>query len=135
MALLALGMVACRSGSPEERLRQQFSAMQAAAEEKRVGDFMEGVSADFAGARGMDRAALHNLLRLRTLGNASIGASTGPLDVQVQGDTATVKFSALLTGGSGRLLPEQMQAYQITSGWRLEDGEWRVYYAQWDPPR
>jgi hypothetical protein len=33
--------------------------MQAAAGERRGGDFMKGVTEDFAGNAGMDRAALH----------------------------------------------------------------------------
>ncbi len=132
---LALGLAACDSTPPEERLRQQFSAMQSAVEEKRAGDFMAGVSEEFAGTGGMDRGALHNLLRVSTLGQASVGVTTGPLDVQVQGNDATVKFSVLLTGGTGRLLPQQAQTYQVTTGWRLEDGEWRVHYADWDASR
>jgi hypothetical protein len=132
---LALGMAACGSAPPEERLRQQFSAMQSAVEQKRVGDFMAGVSDEFTGSGGMDRGALHNLLRVSTLGQASVGVTTGPLDVHVQGQDATVKFPVLLTGGSGRLLPQQAQTYQVTTGWRMEDGEWRVHYAHWDASR
>ena len=94
-----------------------------------------GVSADFAGKNGMDRAALHNLLRLQMLGNASVGVTRGPLEIQWQGDHATVKCSVLLTGGGGRFLPERAQTYAITSGWREEDGEWRVYYAEWHAAR
>lgn len=135
VALLALALAGCQRGTPEERLRAQVAAMQQAVEEKRTGDFMAGVSEDFAGEQGMDRAALHNLLRVRTLGNAEVGVTTGPLDVQMQGDRATVRFSTLLSGGSGRLLPERMQTYRITTGWRLEDGQWRVHHAQWDAER
>lgn len=130
-ACLLILLVACRGGTPEERLRAQFSAMQAAVEEKRTADFMRGVSADFTGTQGMDRGALHNLLRARTLGHAGIGIVTGPLEVEVQGDNAIVRFRVLLTGGDNRWLPEQASRYQVTSAWRLEDGEWRVHYAQW----
>lgn len=114
-------------------MRLQFERMQAAAQEKRTGDFMDGVSADFTGKSGMDRAALHNLLRAQMLGNASIGVTRGPLEIQLQGDRATVKCTVLLTGGGGRFLPERAQTYAITSGWREEDGEWRIYYADWTP--
>ena len=134
--LLMLGLAwlaACETATPEQALRTRLQTMQAAAAERRAGDFMDGVTEDFAGNAGMDRAALHNLLRTQMLGNAKIGVNTGPLDVQLQGDRATVRFSAVLTGGSGRFLPDSAQAYAITSGWRMEDGEWRVYYAQWGP--
>lgn len=129
--LLCWLLAACSQTSPEQRLKQQFEQMQTAVEERRTDDFLAGVSTDFAGKNGMDRAALHNLLRLQMLGNASLGVTRGPLDIQLQGDHATVKCSVLLTGGGGRFLPERAQTYAITSGWREEDGQWRVYYADW----
>lgn len=128
---MVLLLVACQREAPEERLRKQFAVMQAAAEQGKAGDFMEGVSQDFAGDGGMDRAALYRLLQANSLGGARIGATTGPLEVKVQGDNATVDFQVLLTGGRGRLVPEQMGSYRISSAWRVEDGEWRVYYASW----
>lgn len=129
--LLCWLLASCGQTSPEQRLQQQFERMQTAVEERRPDDFMADVSTDFAGKNGMDRAALHNLLRLQVLGNASLGVTRSPLDIQLQGDHATVKCSVLLTGGGGRFLPERAQTYAITSGWREEDGEWRVYYADW----
>ena len=133
LCLAVVVLVACGRDTPEQALRTQLQDMQAAADEGRVGDFMDGVTEDFTGNGGMDRAALHNLLRMQVLGNAKVGVSTGPLDVEVQDERATVRFSALLTGGGGRFLPDSAQAFAITSGWRVEEGEWRVYYAQWEP--
>jgi hypothetical protein len=51
--------------------------------------------------------------------------------VVVRGGTATVRVTALLTEGGGRFLPDSAQTYEITSGWREENGQWRVYYAEW----
>jgi hypothetical protein len=56
----------------------------------------------------------------------------GPLDIEIDGPHATVRFVVLLTGGSGRLLPDQARGYAVVSQWRLEDGEWRVHEARWD---
>lgn len=94
---------------------------------------MEGVAADFVGNEGMDRAALHNLLRAQVLGNSTIGVTTGPVEIEQKEGQATARFTVLLTGGSGRFVADSAQTYSITSGWRIEDGEWRVYYAQWKP--
>ena len=94
---------------------------------------MEGVAADFAGNGGMDRVALHNLMRAQVLGNSTIGATIGPVEIEEKSGKATLRFTVLLTGGGGRFLPDNAQTYSITSGWRLEDGQWRVYYAQWEP--
>jgi len=121
LLLLALtALAACTRDTPEMALRAELQRMQTAASERKASDFMEGVAADFVGNDGMDRAALHNLMRAQALGNSTIGVTTGPVEV-------------LLTGGSGRFVPDSAQTYSITSGWRIEDGEWRVYYAQWRP--
>lgn len=134
LLLLALAaLAACARDTPETTLRAQLQRMQAAATERRVGDFMEGVAADFIGNDGMDRVALHNLMRVQVLGNSTIGVTTGPVEIDMKSDQATLRFTALLTGGQGRFIPDSAQTYSITSGWRLEDGEWRIYYAQWKP--
>ena len=134
LVLCALtAIVACHRDSPEEALRVQLQEMQSAAGEGRMGDFMKGVAGDFTGNEGMDRAALHNLLRMQALAKSNLGVATGPLQIQMQGNQATVRFDVLLAGGSGRFLPDSARTYSITSGWRIEGGEWRVYYAQWKP--
>ena len=71
------------------------------------------------------------LLQLQLLGHQAIGVTVGPVDVQMQGSTATVRFSVLLTGGGGRWLPDQAQHYQVTTGWRLRGSDWELYHAQW----
>ena len=136
VALLYMGMLAlsgCARDTPEDALRVQLQQMEQAATAREPRAFMDGVAEDFSGEGGIDRAALHNLLRMQLLGNAKVGVTTGPLQVEMQGDRARVSFSAVLTGGSGRFLPDAAQSYAITTGWRVEDGDWRLYYAQWEP--
>lgn len=133
-ALLSMLHVTGCSDTPDEaRLRAGIDEMQAAVQEQRPGDFMQFVTDDFIGEGGMDRAALHNLLRAQLLRNASIGATRGPLDIQIRGDQASVGFSVVLTGGAGGLVPERAQGYSIKTGWRIEDGEWRLFLAEWEP--
>lgn len=133
LAALVLLCCACRPDTPEAALRSKLDLMQSAAAEGRPGDFMEGVAEGFTGNEGIDRAALHNLLRSQVLANPRIGITRGPTQIDIHGDRATVRFSVILTGGSGRLVPDRAQTHAITSGWRQEQGEWRVYYAQWEP--
>ena len=128
--LLAAG---CSRSPPEQRLRTQLSTMQAALEERRAGDFMDGVAADFAGNDGMDRAALQQVVRAQVLANARIGLTLGPAEVALVDDRATVRFSAVASGGGGRIVPERAQAWDVTSGWRDEGGDWRLYNAEWKP--
>lgn len=136
MALLLLLAVlaGCERAAPEQRLREQLDAMQAALSERRPAEFIEGVSEDFSGKDDMDRAAVHNLVRIQLLANQRIGARTGRIEVEMHQNQATVRFTVVMTGGSGRILPDRIQAYRVTSGWREEDdGRWRIYYADWTP--
>jgi len=131
-ALLGV-LSACAKPPAEEQLRATIDQMQAAAIERRPSEFMDRVTEDFIGDDGIDRAALHNLLRAQLLRNAAVSATRGPIDIELQGERATVRFTIVLTGGSGGLLPERAQGYAITSGWRVEDGEWKLFLAEWKP--
>ncbi len=134
-ALLALTVIiaGCSRSDPEQRLRADFANLGAALDGRNARGFMEGISGDFAGNEGLDRDALHNLLRVQMLGRSHTRVTTGPLDVNLQGDTATVRFTAMLSGGSGRFVPDSASVYEVTTGWRDEGGSWRMYYAQWHP--
>ena len=130
---LAAALVAgCAKAPAEERLRARIGQMQDAIVARDVTAFMEGVAEDFTGNQGLDRAALHQLVRLQVMRNASVGATLGPVQVQLQGERATVNFKVVLTGGSGGLLPERAQGYDVTSGWRDGDEGWQVYNAEWN---
>ncbi len=134
IALIVLALAACARQAPEQRLRQAVAQMQEAVEQGRPRDFMADVADDFIGNDALDHAGLDRLLRGQLLLNAKVGIRTGPLQVEMgQGDTATVRFSVLLTGGDGRFLPERGQLQQVTSHWRERDGRWQVYSASWAP--
>lgn len=133
--LIVLGLAACVREPPEQRLRQTVVAMQEAVESGDAGDFMGSVSPDFVGNNGLDRDGLERMLKAQLLLNSKVGLQTGPLTVQMGEalDTATVRFTVLMVGGSGRFLPERGQMQEVVSGWRDEKGQWRVYSAQWEP--
>lgn len=135
--VLLLGCLVALSGCTrtpdEQRIRNAMDAMQEALEQGRPGDFMEHVAEDFTGAGGnVDRKGLHDMLRVQVLGNARIGITRGPADIEIQGERATVRVTATFTGGDARWLPERGSVYTLTSGWRKTGGEWRCYNAQWE---
>jgi hypothetical protein len=70
---LVLASAACGREDPEQRLLTRFHTMQEAVEEGRMHDFMDGVSEDFSGTGGVDRAALHTMLRARALARSTSG--------------------------------------------------------------
>jgi len=122
---------ACSKDADEQALRERIAAMQQAAEERSLSGVMDFVTEDFGGSEGLDHARLKRMLQAQILSNAAIGATLGPLSIERQGDRATVSFSMILTGGSGRFVPDSTRAYQVVSGWRVVDGEWQVYHAEW----
>lgn len=133
--LIVLSVAACGREPPEQRLRQTIAAMQEAVESGKPGDFMGSVSSEFVGNEGVDRAGLERLLKAQLLLNRNVAVQTSPLTVEMgEGDkTATVRFSVLLVGGSGALVPERGDMQELVSGWRDEDGQWQVYSAHWKP--
>ena len=65
-------------------------------------------------------------------GTVDVGATLGPVEVELRGDAdAVARFNMLATGGSGGLLPERGQVYAVETGWRRVDGEWRLRSARW----
>lgn len=134
VALLSALLSACTRTPDEQRIRAAITAMQHAAEQRRPRDFTAHVSDDFIGNDdpGFDKAALLNLLRVEVLRNDEVGVLLGPIDVDLQGDRATVHVAATITGGKGSLLPERGAVYDITSGWKRQDGEWVCFSGRWE---
>lgn len=129
-------LVGCGTQTPEQVLRAELSGMQKAVEDGDVQKAMSVVTEDFGGPDGMDRAALHNLLRMHVLGGRRIGVTATPFGITVRGHDATVTFDVVLTGsGQGRWMPDRAGAYEVTTGWRFNDGNWQLHHADWQTRR
>ncbi len=131
LALLALS-AGCRHDSAEEALRRDIASLQAAIEARDAGRMAAFLADDFVGNQGMDRDGARRLAALYFMRNTAVGVTTGSLDIQLQGDHATVRTSVALTGGQGGLLPERGRVRSVTSGWRLAGGDWRMTSIAWD---
>ncbi|MBK6332919.1 MAG: nuclear transport factor 2 family protein [Thermomonas sp.] len=132
--LLALLAVACSRASPEQAVRAQVAALQAAIDARDAGEVEALLAADFVGNDGIDRRGAKQLAAAVFLRHRDVAAKLGPVSVELRGETdAIAKFSVLATGSSGGLLPEQGQVYQFQTGWRLVDGEWKLLNASWTP--
>lgn len=128
-----LALAACSRPAPEQKLRETIARMESAMEARDVGALDERLAEDFIGPEGMDREGARKLARLVFLRNRDVGATLGPLDVSMQGEHATVRFTVALTGGSGAMLPDAAQVYEADTGWRMRDGEWELVSADWKP--
>jgi hypothetical protein len=89
---------------------------------------------DFTAQRGsMNRDQLRALLIMQLNRYRRLEGRLFPIRVAETGEeTATADFRALVTGGPG-WIPESGQVYEFKTRWRLVDGEWLLYAADWEP--
>lgn len=128
LLLLAAG---CSRTPPEEALRATIASMEAAAEARDAEALVDAFAEDFAGPGNMDRDQFRRYVALIWLRNREVGVTLGPLDVELVGERARVEFTAATAGGDG-FLPDSAQVYRVRTGWRLDDGEWRLISAEWE---
>lgn len=132
-ALAFLAIAGCDSTPPEQKLRDTIAQMQADGEAKKVSAVMDVVAEDFVGRGTMDKQQLQRFLTLVALQNAELGVTTGPVEVEVMGERARATFTLGASGGAaGRWLPDRAQVYEVTTGWRMEGGDWKLVSADWD---
>ena len=134
VALVLMALCACARSTPEQRLRAAVSSLQAAIEARDAGDIRALLADDFVGPEGLDREGAVRMAQAMFLRHRGIGATiAGPLQVRMQPGHASVRFEAALSGGSGGILPDAARLYSVQTGWRLQDGDWRLTSASWTP--
>ncbi|CAN5214490.1 hypothetical protein BH10PSE17_BH10PSE17_26660 [soil metagenome] len=93
-------------------------------------DFLAHVSDDFTSDDGtLKRADVRRLLALAALRNrdAVIVADVGA--VRIDGTRATVALRVYTAGGEGGLLQRPLD---LTTAWRRDGSDWKVYNARWE---
>lgn len=130
---MSLLLVVCCSAAlpPEQALRNTIDAVEVAIEQRDNGALRDHLADDFIGPDGLDVDGARRLARVMFLRNQNIGVVLGPLEISLLDDHATVRCTAALTGDSGGVLPDSGQLYEVTSGWRLEGGDWRMTSIVW----
>jgi hypothetical protein len=128
---LLIAITGCRHTAPEQALRDTISRMESAAEKGDADALFDPIASDFAGSEGMDRDAFRRYVLVMGLRRQSVGVQLGPIEVKLFDDRASANFTAALTGGPG-WLPDRAQVYDVTTGWRLEDGDWKLISASWE---
>ncbi|MCY7353844.1 MAG: nuclear transport factor 2 family protein, partial [Lysobacter sp.] len=110
-ACLAVVSAGCSKDDPEQALRANVTGLQAAVDARDAGAIEDRLAEGFVGPEGLDRQGARRMAQLVFLRHQNVSARLGPLDVSMQDDHATVRFTAVLTGGAGGLLPETGQLY------------------------
>lgn len=132
---LALLMAAC---SPPLTVSQQvihaIREMEARIEAGERRAFMEFIAEDFSAQNGrMDRDQVRALVVFQLRRYERLNGQLFPISVRETGPgTAEATFRALITGGPG-WIPDSGQVYDFETWWRLEDGNWLLTAANWDP--
>lgn len=134
LALVLLLCSACSRTPSEQALRLRIDAIQAAIEARDAGDVQALLAEDFIGNEGLDRRGARQLAAAVFLRRRDVAARFGPVDIDMRGPgDAIARFTVVATGGSGGLLPESGQVFDVETGWRDVDGEWRLLTARWKP--
>ncbi len=135
LAVLSFGVLAgCARTPPEQALRERIELLQRNIDAREADELASALAEDFVGNQGMDRREARRMAAGVFLRYRDVGATFGPLQVQMQGDThATVTFTVAATGGAGGLLPSDAQVYDVTTGWRSGDDGWQMTSAVWTP--
>lgn len=111
-------------------MRDGIEQMEQAAVNKDASALFDPFAEDFAGSGGMDRDSFRRYVQLIWLQQKDVGVKTGPLNVKLMDERATVDFTVVLTGGHG-FIPDDGRIYQVQTGWRLEGDEWKLISATW----
>ena len=127
----SLVLASCARTPPEDRLREAVGEVEAAIEVRNVSALDDMLADDFIGPGGLDRSGARRMVQAAYLRYRDVGLTLGPLDIEVRGQHATVRFTAALTGA--RMFLDSGQVYDVETGWRLGDGEWQLVNANWRP--
>lgn len=131
LLLVAAALASCQRSPPEQRLRESVQSLQELIQRRDAASMDEWLAEDFIGPGGLDRDGARRLAQVMYLRHRSIDVALGPMQVELQPEHATVEFTALLTGGSGGLLPDSGRLFNVTTGWRMDGNRWQLTSAQW----
>jgi hypothetical protein len=140
-AAAALGVVVARRlarepPTDEEAIRALFEEAAKAAEQRRPGQAVEGVSDRFRG-HGLDRDGVRRLVAFEVLRGEWLSVTIAQARIAVDGDRARANVDAILARGSGKgkaleaLLPGEASAHRFRCRLEREKDGWRVVEAEW----
>lgn len=137
LILLALWLTACsKPVATEDAISQAIKDIAQAIEERNSSAVITHLHEDLQineSSRGvLDLEQARRLLMATFFRHRNINVLLTNIQVtpdNLRDDLASAQFNALVTGGSGGILPSQAQLYRIHSTWR-NDGEWQLVSLQ-----
>jgi hypothetical protein len=133
--LLSVVLTACgESLTVEQQVINTIRQMEEKIEAGHRIAFMEHIAEDFSAQNGgMNRDQVRALVVFQLKRFEKLEGRLFPISVSDTGDgAAEARFRALVTGGPG-WIPDSGQVYDFETWWRLENGDWLLVAANWDP--
>lgn len=133
--LALLGAVSCgRPLTVEQQLIAAIEQMEAKIEAGERRAFMAHIAEGFSAQDGrMNREQVRALVVFQLNRYKQLQGRLFPISVGVIDENhARAEFRALVTGGPN-WIPENGQLYDFDTRWVLEDGEWLLKSANWEP--
>lgn len=130
-AVTLAAVTGCARPAPEEALRTEVAGVQASIQQRDAAALGRHLSGDFVGPGGINRDQAPRLSALQMMRHQSVAVTFGPLEIELREPHATVRFRAVVAGGSGRWVPDMAGVYRVETGWRMEDGAWKITSARW----
>ena len=133
IALLTLWLGGCGQPEPtEDAITRAIKEMAAALEQREASPIVDRLHEDLViregihGALGKEQAG--RMLTATFFRHREISVVLTNIQIMadsIREDRATATFNALVTGGSGGILPDRAQLYRINSEWQ-NDGDWKL---------
>lgn len=133
LLMVAAGVLlaACARSDPERELRATIAAMAQAIERREPADFLARVADDFSReSSAFGKQDARRMLAGVLLRNEKVTLTAVVTELSISGERAQVRLRVVATGGAGPL-PERGQTWDFDSAWRLVDGRWQVFNAEW----
>jgi hypothetical protein len=130
--LQALWLGGCSKPPTEEAIRLAIGEMASALEQRKVGPIADRLHDELEiresahGTLGSEQA--RRMLTAVFMRHRNINVVVTNIQVlpdSLREDRATARFNALVTGGSGGILPDRAELYRIDSEWHY-DGDWKL---------
>jgi hypothetical protein len=137
MALQALWLTACGTPAPaEQAISQAIKNLAEGIEQRDSSAVVEHLHEDLQinesnhGSLDLDQA--RRIMTAAFFRHRNISVVLTNIQVipdNIREDLASAHFNALVTGGSGGILPDRAQLYRVESQW-LNDGDWKLVSLQ-----
>jgi len=132
LAALAL-FAACKRTPDEVQIRNAIDTMVRAVETRDNRAFLTHVSEGYRDHEGRDRNGLRQMLLANFMQNQNIRIFVTGTTVTLRDGRAEVQLNAQLTSGEQLIADRRFGSYRVRSLWQRQDGDWRLYHAEWEP--